>query len=49
MAVECPRKLYYAGEKDVYRDTKEEDTFLQALADGGFQVGELSNAEVKNQ
>jgi hypothetical protein len=42
MAVECPRKLYYAGKKDVYRDTKIEDTFLQALADGGFQVGELA-------
>lgn len=42
MAVECPRKLYYAGKKDAYRDTKEEDTFLEALADGGFQVGELA-------
>ena len=28
---------------------EDEDTFLQALADGGFQVGELSDAEVKNQ
>jgi hypothetical protein len=42
MAVECPRKLYYAGKKNVYRDNKQEDTFLQALADGGFQVGELA-------
>ena len=42
MAVECPRKLHYAGKKDIYRDTKKEDTFLQALADGGFQVGELA-------
>jgi hypothetical protein len=42
MAVECPRKLYYTGKKDVYRDTKDEDTFLQALAEGGFQVGELA-------
>jgi hypothetical protein len=42
MAVECPRKLYYAGKKDLYRDNKVEDTFLQALADGGFQVGELA-------
>ncbi|OYU01778.1 MAG: hypothetical protein CFE36_08290 [Sphingomonadaceae bacterium PASS1] len=42
MAVECPRKLYYAGKKNVYRDNKQEDTFLKALADGGFQVGELA-------
>lgn len=42
MAVECPRKLYYTGKKDVYHDTKDEDTFLQALAEGGFQVGELA-------
>ncbi|NDB70462.1 MAG: hypothetical protein EB015_21140, partial [Methylocystaceae bacterium] len=41
MAVECPRKLYYAG-NTLYRDTKQEDSFLQSLADGGFQVGELA-------
>jgi hypothetical protein len=49
MAVECPRKLYYAGKKNVYRDNKQEDTFLKALANGGFQVDDLSDAEVKNQ
>ena len=48
MAVECPRKLYYAGKKSVYRDNKEEDTFLQALADGGFQVGELAKCLYPN-
>lgn len=41
LAVECPRKLYYTG-KEEYRNTKQEDTFLQSLADGGFQVGELA-------
>jgi hypothetical protein len=41
IAVECPRKLYYTG-KEIYRNAKREDTFLQALADGGFQVGELA-------
>lgn len=48
MAVECPRKLYYAGKKDVYRDAKEEDTFLKSLADGGFQVGELAKCLYPN-
>ena len=41
LAVECPRKLFYVGKRD-YRDSKQEDAFLQALADGGFQVGELA-------
>ena len=41
LAVECPRKLYYSGKAE-YGNTKQEDTFLQALADGGFQVGELA-------
>ena len=41
MAVECPRKLFYAG-KASYRNANQEDSFLQALADGGFQVGELA-------
>lgn len=41
-AVECPRKLYYTGKQDEYRDASREDTLLKALADGGFQVGELA-------
>lgn len=41
LAAECPRKLFYTGRTD-YRNTKQEDTFLQSLADGGFQVGELA-------
>ncbi|ODS32089.1 MAG: hypothetical protein SCARUB_02796 [Candidatus Scalindua rubra] len=40
-ALECPTKLYYTG-KDVYANTMEEDEFLMALAEGGFQVGELA-------
>ncbi len=41
LAVECPTKLFYLSKKD-YRDIKQEDSFLQALADGGFQVGEFA-------
>jgi hypothetical protein len=41
LAVECPTKLFYTGKK-IYRDLKQEDSFLQALADGGFQVGEFA-------
>ncbi len=41
LAMECPVKLFYTGRKE-YPDTKLEDPFLQALAEGGFQVGELA-------
>lgn len=41
LALECPTKLYYTGKKD-YPDRKMDDSFLQALAQGGYQVGELA-------
>lgn len=42
LAVECPTKLYYTGKESEYRNLKQEDTFMQALADGGFQVGKMA-------
>jgi hypothetical protein len=42
MAIECPSKLFYTKKEATYADTKKADLFLQALADGGFQVGELA-------
>lgn len=44
LAAECPTKLYYTGKKE-YTDTKATDEFLQALAEGGFQVGELAKLQ----
>lgn len=41
LALECPTKLYYTGKKE-YVNNNLEDTFLQSLAQGGFQVGELA-------
>ena len=41
LAVECPTKLYYTGKTD-YANLKNDNDFLKALADGGFQVGELA-------
>lgn len=41
LAAECPRKLYYTGKKD-YLDRSLDDSFLAALAEGGYQVGELA-------
>ncbi len=42
IALECPRKLYYYRNPDVYANADADDEFLQALAEGGFQVGELA-------
>lgn len=42
LACECPAKLYYTGKPAEYADSKLEDSFLAALAEGGFQVGELA-------
>lgn len=41
LAVECPTKVFYSVDRR-YVNTKQEDEFLAALADGGFQVGELA-------
>jgi hypothetical protein len=41
LGLECPNKLYYTKKKE-YTDTKVSDSFLEALAQGGFQVEELA-------
>lgn len=41
MGIECPTKLFYTGKKE-YANSKMDDPFLAALADGGHQVGELA-------
>ena len=42
LAIECPTKLFYSSRKSIYKDNKQEDSFLRMLADGGFQVGQLA-------
>jgi hypothetical protein len=41
LALECPTKLYYTGKAE-YLNTSLEDSFLAALAEGGYQVGALA-------
>ena len=41
LALNCPTKLFYTR-KSSYENTSETDTFLQGLAQGGFQVEELA-------
>jgi len=42
LAAECPTKLFYTGKPQLYRNLKQEDSFLAMLADGGYQMGELA-------
>lgn len=42
IGLQCPRKLYYQTHPDVYQNERIEDPFIQALAEGGFQVGALA-------
>lgn len=41
LALECPTKLFYTGKAE-YVNNLVEDSFLQALAEGGYQVGALA-------
>ena len=43
LALECPTKLYYTGKAE-YANKKLDDAFLEALAEGGYHVGELAKA-----
>ena len=45
--MECPTKLYYTRKKE-YPNQKMDDPFLKALADGGYQVGELAKLYFPN-
>ena len=47
LGLECPNKLYYTSKKE-YANQKNEDSFLQALAQGGFQVEELARMHYPN-
>jgi hypothetical protein len=42
LALECPTKLFYAGQRGLYFDKNSDNDFLQSLADGGHQIGELA-------
>jgi hypothetical protein len=45
LGLECPTKLYYTNKNKEYANIKLDDPFLQALADGGFQVEALARLE----
>ena len=47
LGLECPTKLYYT-DKQEYPNQKIDNSFLTALADGGYQVGELAKLYFPN-
>lgn len=42
ICLDCPTKLYYQDREGLYDNSKKEDSFLEALAEGGYQVGALA-------
>lgn len=48
LALECITKLYYTGKREEYADKKSDNPFLEALADAGFQIGELAKYYFSN-
>jgi len=49
LSMDCPTKLYYHVRPDEYQNLKTENTFLQALAKAGYQVGELAKCYYQDQ
>jgi len=46
--LECPTKLYYSKNSE-YQNNQLDDLFLESLAEGGYQVGELAKFLISNQ
>lgn len=47
IGLDCPSKLFYTG-KSEYPNLGEDNSFLEALAEGGYQVGELAKCYYPN-
>lgn len=47
LGLNCPKKLYYTG-KPQYPDSRSANSFLKALAEGGYQVGTLAKCYYPN-
>lgn len=46
--LECPTKLFYSKNPE-YQNNQLEDSFLESLAEGGYQVGELAKFLISDQ
>ncbi|MBD3196342.1 MAG: DUF2779 domain-containing protein [Candidatus Lokiarchaeota archaeon] len=48
LATECPTKPYYYKRRNDYGNANNDNEFMLALAEGGFQVGELAKSYYPN-
>ncbi len=48
LGLECPNKVFFSNSPDSYNNLKKKDTFLEALASGGFQVEEYARLQYPN-
>ena len=48
LGLECPNKVYFSNNPDIFYNQKKEDPFLEALASGGFQVEEYARLQYPN-
>ena len=46
--LECPTKLFYSKNLE-YKNNTLENSFLESLAEGGYQVGELAKFLISDQ
>jgi hypothetical protein len=42
LGIQCPTRLYFNNNTNLFDNQSVDNPFLEALADGGFQVGELA-------
>ena len=49
LGLECPKKLFYYDKEDEFPSQKNHNEFLEILAEGGYQVGELAKYFYKFQ
>ena len=49
LGLECPTKVFYDANRDLYRNLSSEDDFLQMLAYGGHQVGALAKIRFERE
>ena len=48
LGLECPNKIYFSNNTKVFNNVKREDSFLESLASGGFQVEEYARLHYPN-
>lgn len=46
-ALDCPTKLFYKSNQEEYASNQDDNEFLQTLAEGGMQVGDLAQCYFK--